>query len=114
MRKLGEILDDARTGGKPEYDELRYAVCVLEALLTFDDRAMQKLYEAEDFGKKPQLIYSAKWQYEERFGRIKRAMEVNPKDYLGWNNDPDNPEVGIRRKALIKAVENLMDGKEKF
>lgn len=108
MKTLGEIIDQVKEGKKPEYDEIRYAVCALDSLLTFDGMAFRKLAEGEMESKKKVLVYSAEWQYEDNFNRNKRAFSTSPKDWLGWNNNPDNPEYVNRRKNNIKLMENIL------
>lgn len=105
MRTLDEIVSSARDGEKPSVDELRYAVCAMDALLTFDRMAFMRLAEAEQKGQKPFLTRSAVWQWEEHFRRVKLAFGKSPKDWLGTNNDPDNAEVQERRRAAIQIVE---------
>jgi hypothetical protein len=109
-RTLDEIIDAVRDGERPEYDDLRYAICALSALSVFDRQAFMKLAEAEREGKKPFLTTSAQWQWEEHFGRRKRAGEKAPKEYVGWNNDPDNPEFLARRKVAIKIMAKVIEG----
>ncbi|HCU2081809.1 TPA: hypothetical protein OUI22_000427 [Pseudomonas aeruginosa] len=111
MRTLGEIIEACRNGEKPDVDEMRYAICAMDALMTFDRQAIWKLAEAEQEGKKPMLVWSALWQRDENFGRVKRALAKSPKEYVGWNNDPDNPEFLARRSKSIKLAESLMKGK---
>lgn len=108
MRTLGEIIEAAKSGDRPDYDELRLAVCAMDALMTFDRQAIWKLAEAESEGKKPFLVYSSVWQRDENFGRVKRALEKSPKDYLGPNYDPDNPDVQARRKQSVALFEKLL------
>lgn len=98
-----------KSGGRPEYDELRYAVCALDALTTFDQLALMKLANGQREGKKPVLVYSAEWQHSESFERMKRALAKTPKDYVGWNNDPDNQEYLDRRKANKKIAEKFFN-----
>ena len=105
METLNEIVSAVRDGDRPDYDELRYAVCAMEALAVFDRMAFMRLAEAERESKKPFLTTSAQWQWEQHFHRHKRAGAVSPKDYVGWNNDPDNPEFLTRRKAAMKVIE---------
>jgi hypothetical protein len=102
MKNLGEIIDQVRSGEKPDYEELRYAICAMDALMTFDRMALMKLSVAESEGKKPVLIYSAQWQFEENFNRVKRALGQSPKEFMGWNNDPENPEFLKRRKISLR------------
>lgn len=105
MKTLGEIINAVRTGHRPDYDELRYAVCALEALSTFDDMALRKLVEAEMGGKKPVLVWSAEFQHTERFNRWRRALNTDPKSWVGWDNDPDNPYAVKRRETAIKLID---------
>ncbi|ANI16645.1 hypothetical protein A9C11_22925 [Pseudomonas citronellolis] len=105
MRTLGAIIEAARAGEKPTVDELRYAVCALDILMTFDRNALFKLAEAEQEGKKPVLVYSPTWQRDESFNRVKRAMERSPKDYLSPNYNPDSAEVQKRRWAACRLYE---------
>ena len=110
MKTLNEIVDAVRNGERPDYDDLRYAICALHALSVFDRHAFMKLAEAESKAKKPFLTTSAKWQWEEHFNRHKRAGAQVPKEYVGWSNDPDNPEFQSRRqmanKIMSKVAEN--------
>ncbi|KES23132.1 MULTISPECIES: hypothetical protein [unclassified Pseudomonas] len=108
MRTLGAIIEAARAGEKPTVDELRYAVCALDILMTFDRNALFKLAEAEQEGKKPVLVYSPTWQRDESFNRVKRAMEKSPKDYLGPNYNPDSTEVQQRRRAAARLYEKAI------
>jgi hypothetical protein len=104
MNTLGDIIDSVRDGEKPEYEDLRYAICAMDALMTFDRMALMKLSEAESEGKKPVLVYSAKYQFKENFDRVKLALEKPPKEYIGWNNDPDNPEFLNRRNKAKRIM----------
>jgi hypothetical protein len=102
---LGQIITAVRDGQRPSYEDLRYAICAMDALATFNRSAFMKLAEAEKEGKKPLLVYSAQWQFEESFRRAQRAMEKPPKEYVGWDNDPDNPEFLARRKKAMQLFE---------
>ncbi len=108
MKTLNEIVDAVRDGERPDYEDLRYAICAMSALSSFDRMAFMKLAETEREGKKPFLTGSAQWQWEEHFNRQKRAGEKPPKEYVGWSNDPDNPEFlnrrNVSKKILAKVV----------
>lgn len=106
---LGEIIESVRDGGKPDYEDLRYAICAMEALATFDRMALMRLADAEKNSQKPVLTRSAQWQWEESFNRAKRAMDKPPKEYVGWNNDPDNPEFLSRRKKSKRIASALVE-----
>lgn len=110
---LGDIIEAVRNGQRPGYEDLRYAICAMDALMTFDRMALTKLTAAElaaidAGGKKPFMVNSAQWQLGERQGRVSRAMQKPPKEYVGWNNDPDNPEFLKRRQQSIKLVERIV------
>lgn len=107
-KTLGEIIEEARSGGRPDYDDLRLAVCALDILAVFDRQALMTLAEAESKGQKPFLTRSAVWQSDERFGRMKRALHKTPRAFLGESYDPDSPEVQARRRQSIALVERLM------
>jgi hypothetical protein len=108
MQKLGEIIDSVRDGGRPDYEDLRYAICAMSALMTFDRLALSTLATAEMEGKKPILSDSAVFQHEENFSRVKRALIQNPKEYVGWNNDPENQDFLARRAKSIRLVKALI------
>jgi len=108
MRTLGEIIEAARSGERPDYDDLRLAVCAMDMLMTFDRQAIWKLAEGEEKGKKPFLSWSSVWQRDEQFQRIKRAMATDPKTYLGLNYDPDSPAVQERRRMSIAIMEGVV------
>lgn len=108
-KTLAEIIESVRDGGRPDYDDLRYAICAMEAIATFDRMAFMRLAEAEKAGKKPFMTTSAQWQFEESFNRAKRAMDKPPKQYVGWNNDPDNPEFLARRKKSQRIIKAIVD-----
>ncbi len=109
MKTLEQIISAVRDGERPDYDDLRYAICAMDALHTFDRNAFMKLAEAERLNKKPYVTYSAIYQFEESFNRHKNALGKPPKEYVGWNNDPDNPEFLSRRKQAVNMVSKLMD-----
>jgi hypothetical protein len=113
MSTLGEIIEAARSGERPDYEEMRLALCAMDLLMTFDRQAIWKLAEAETEHKKPFLVNSAVWQRDENFGRVKRAMGKTPLEYLGANYNPDSPEVQERRRKSIALMDKLIDRAEK-
>lgn len=115
MKTLGEIIEAARSGERPDYDDMRMAVCAMDLLMTFDRQAIWKLAEAESEKKKPFLVNSAIWQRDENFGRVKRAMGKPPSEYLGASHNPDSPEVQDRRRVSIRLMNRMIslgDAKE--
>lgn len=102
MNTLSDIINAVRDGEKPDYEELRYAICAMSALSVFNRKALMNLAEAEREGKKPFLSYSAVHQWEEHYRREQTALGKSPKEYVGWNNDPENPEFLSRRNSSKK------------
>lgn len=110
-RTLGEIVEACRAGERPEYDDLRLAVCCLDIMGTFDRQAMDKLAEAEREAKRPFMLTSAVWQQEERHSRLKRMLAKTPCEVLGASYNPDDPEVQKRRAASARILQAALDGK---
>lgn len=108
-KTLSEIIEAVRDGEKPDYDDLRYAICAMEALRTFDRMALRTLVEAEWENKKPILVYSAEFQYKKLVELDKKAMDKPPKEFIGWNNDPENPEFLERRNTSKNIVNKLIE-----
>lgn len=107
MKTLGELIEAVKNNEQPVYEELRYAVLALESLLSFDSQAFIGLAEAEREQRKPLLTGSAVFQWEEHFNRNKRALGTVPKEWIGWENDPGNPEYQKRRQIALKLWEKF-------
>jgi hypothetical protein len=105
---LGQIIEAVRSGQRPSYEDLRYAICALVALSVFDSQTLQRLAEAEKDGKRAFMATSAEWQWNEHFERRKRALDKAPKAYVGWDNDPDNPAFLARRAQAVRLVEKII------
>ena len=103
MKTLGQIVEEVGNGGKPDYDDLRYAVVALGALRGFDQRALIKLAEGKREAKKPLLTYDAEHQANESLNRAKWAFSKPPKEYVGPEHDPDTEECQ-RFRRLSKAI----------
>lgn len=108
MKTLEQIIEETRDGGRPTYDELRYAVCALEALSVFTNRAISTLAEAELTKKRPFMTNSAMWQLDESIRRNKTAYKTPPKTYIGWDNDPDNPLFVQRRRESKQIMKKII------
>lgn len=112
MRKLSKIITAAKTNEPIEMAEAIHAICVLESLSTFDRSALMKLYKAEVENKKPFLTSSAEWQLNERLKRNQIALNKSPREWLGWNNSPDNPEYVKRVKAAEELCRKIIKNKK--
>lgn len=107
MRTLGQIIEACRNGERPDVDELRLAVCAMDALMTFDRRAIWTLAEAEEKrgGRAPLLNRSAVFQRDENFNRVRRALDKSPREWLGPEHNPDDPGVQSRRQTFNAIAE---------
>jgi hypothetical protein len=106
-KTLGEIINEVRDGGRPDYEDLRYAICAMEALSVFNLRALERLALAQTEGKKPFLVFSATYQHKEGIRREQTARQTPPRQYVGWNNDPENPGFRARRAQSIALMKKL-------
>ena len=107
MRTLFEIIEAVKNNEPVTEDEMRYSICVMDALMIFDRESLMTLVEGEEKGKN-KFIYSPKFQLNERFERIKCALDKNPKDWLGDAYDFKNPEYQKRRENINKMFEKLV------
>ena len=106
MRNLSDIIEDCKTNGRPDYEELRYSVLVLTSLLNMDHNNLREelLREKET----PKFIREMKAQNS--FDMYRTALNKSPKEYLGWNNDPENPEYQKFHAIGSKLVEKALKG----
>lgn len=110
MKTLGEIISLTKKNGKPEYEELRYAVCALSALLNFSHSDIFRLVENKD---KKVTLFTPENTYEEQFNRNKKAFNTPPKEWLGPNYDPENPEYIKRQEQTSKFIDKFMEKEQK-
>lgn len=101
MRTLMEIIESAKGGNKPTYDECYYAMLALSALHSFDSHDLFRFIdERHDNGINKFIV-------EEAFQRSKRAYAVSPKHFVGWENDPENPDYQRFRQLAMKIADKL-------
>lgn len=104
MRTLFEIIESAQDNRPTTHEECLYAMLVIDALWHFDRRDLRNL--AFDNTKVPVRVLA-----KESFARCKKALQIDPKVYLG-SNDPANPDYQRMRKALLAEFEKRMALKE--
>jgi hypothetical protein len=111
MRSLEEILDSLKANEKPNYEELRYSALCLAWLLNFEHvNLAQVLSHKKDFTDSVK-----KSMLKESIRRYKDALKSDPKKYLGWNQDPENPnyqaflitEKKLRSNDIINKAEDI-------
>ncbi len=85
MRNLIDIIEEAKDGGRPEYDELRYALLVMDAqYIQLNNFVLMSLYG------KGKLEKMDKFRYENFCKAQQKALDTDPKVYIG-SFDPDLP-----------------------
>lgn len=105
MRTLSEIIDDVKSGGRPDYEELRYGMLVYQFLHFMDSRNLHKELTDPTTNE-----LARKMKLENSFQMHKSALEHSPKDYIG-SDDPDNPEYQRRRKIANNLAMKFLDKK---
>lgn len=96
MRTLSEIVEGAKDGQRPTAEECYWAMLALDALAHFDRDALMRLIDE-----------SARCEIKanESFARFKRAMQTDPKQYMGWTNDPANPIYQQQRRLALAILQ---------
>ena len=105
MKTLSEIIDETKDGGRPEYDELRYALVAMCALHQFAFKSLMDLASRERDGKYKPTLFGLDWTAKERFNQFKAALNMPPKEYVGTSHDPDGEEAKKWRK-ISKGILN--------
>lgn len=100
MRTLAEIVEEVEDGGTPEPEELRYAVAALSALISAEGSALLRAAERNS-------IDPAR-EFSDHVIRVGAAWRAQPKRWLGWDSDPDNPEHQERRRAARQLVQRTL------
>lgn len=108
MRTLIEIIELIKDGGEPTREELYYSVLALEALNTFDSMDFRKILE-----KPNNKFLTPEYLANEQFNRNKKASSKSPKEWVGWNNDPHNPEYQKMRRFHKKLIDKVTEKLEK-
>lgn len=107
MRILAEIIEDCKTNGRPDYEELRYSVLVMTGILNLVNSELVRLYVE---GKMPSEIVRKMELDSGICTMYGKALNKSPKEYLGWNNDPENPEYQRFHAMGKKLVEKALKG----
>lgn len=96
---LGDIIDACVFNEDVGEMDLRFAVVALDQLMVFDRTALDALARREEKNGKPFLTSSAIYQQKRRHERVSKALGKHPRDWLGKDYDPTNPENVKRRRA---------------
>lgn len=103
MKTLSEIIDETKDGGRPEYDDLRYALVAMCALHHFAFKNLNDLAQREREGKYKPTLFGLDYASRERFKQFKAALAMPPKEYVGVSHDPDSEECK-RWRAMSKGI----------
>ena len=106
MRNLSEIIEECKTNGRPEYDELRYSVIALVSMLNMDHKNLHE----ELMREKPLSDFLKKMKSDNSHNMYRNALNKSPKDWLGWNNDPENPDYQKFHAMGTKLIEKALAG----
>lgn len=101
MRTLFEIIEAAKSGDVTTHEECLYALLAYSGLSYFDSSALRNLA----FG--PSKFRTPQFEAEESHRRWKLALEKSPKEWLGPDNDPANPECQRRRQLARKVFDKV-------
>lgn len=104
MRNLIDIVEAAKANEAVSEEELLYALLVYSALSSFDARAIDRLAEKPD-----DKFMTPQRMAEDSYRRWHTALNKSPKEYLGWNNDPANPEYQKTRKMFRGLLNKFID-----
>lgn len=105
MRTLGEIIESAKDGFEPTKDELLYALLAMSALHHFDHRHIMETVTHPNWVSDD---WSRQMWADESFNRFKLALNTDPQTWLGWGNDPKNPDYQKMRRAASKLLDKVM------
>jgi hypothetical protein len=94
MRTLYEIIEAAKDGEMPSQEECYWAMLALDSLGTFDRSAIRSI--ASDLPKPSK--FKIELEYKTSFDRIKRALNTDPRKWIGPNYNPSNPEYQKTRQ----------------
>ncbi|EHQ92159.1 hypothetical protein [Desulfosporosinus youngiae] len=105
MRTLLEIIEEVEDGGRPDYEELRYALLAYRAMFIMDHNNL--LQELTSGKETPQFL--KKMRADNSFNMLKNALIKSPKEWLGPNYDPDSQDYQSSRKLSRKILDKFME-----
>lgn len=103
MRTLLEIIESAKDGEMPTHKECYWAMLAFNALLNSDHQQLMKTLLAE----KPASEFIRKLKADNSFNAYKGALNKSPKEWMGPNNDPSNPEYQKFRQWGSKLIDKF-------
>lgn len=107
MRTLYEIVESAKDGQMPSHEECYWAMLALDAMLIIDHTSLRDILTRD---KELSPLFK-KMKAENSHNMFRNALNKSPKDWLGPNHDPSNPECQRMRKiafGVLAKVEKQM------
>lgn len=110
MRVLSEIIEACKLNEEVSKEELAYAVLSLTYVNNMSSSLLLKLHSEEVDSRKKERIAS-------NHENVAKALNSDPKVWLGWNNDPKNPQYqrfhAMGRKLVDKALKGELPNQKK-
>jgi len=103
MKSLFELIEDCKLNEPVDGQELRYAVIALTTLLNMASSKLMRFCTKD-------ISSLDKMQIENFFNANRSAINKSPKDWLGWDNDPANPEYQSFHKMATNIVDKAIKG----
>lgn len=108
---LYEIIESVKSNKPVDKENMIYAIMALDNLWFFDKHAITNLAEAKR-GVRPSILNGDPiYQEKESFRRAKQALNKDPKEWMGWDNDPKNPNYQKDREIAIKLLEKVTNSR---
>jgi hypothetical protein len=103
MNDLSVIIENCKLNKEVGNDELKYAVIALTSLMNMSMSTLRNFY------KNDMKIFE-KMRLENIHNAYSKALNKSPKDWLGWDNDPANPEYQKFHAWGSKLVDKALKG----
>ena len=107
--KLLDIIEAVKSNEPVDTENMIYTILALDSLLFFETQSIRTLANGRRQNEKPGFIYDPLYQEKQSFRRIKNAIEKDPKEWLGWNNDPKNPDYQYDKEMAHKVLDKIID-----
>lgn len=110
---LYEIIESVKSNRPVNTENMVYAIMALDGFWFFDSHAIRDLAEAKRGNRLSVLNGDPIHQEKESFRRAKQALNKDPKEWMGWSNDPKNLDYqkdrGIAKKLLGKVIKKTKE-----
>lgn len=103
MKTLFEIIEDVKLNNPVDEQDLRYALLAESYLCNMKGSLLLAIYQKDKprmYDKRIEINHEAE----------STALKKPPKEWLGWNNDPENPEYQRFHQMGMKLVDKALKG----